>query len=128
MLAPRSMTRKPSRALSTIFSGEHATDTSTARETLRRAAWARHHAYEARVIVDRIFRSIEKNELVPEYALAEIKKARKNVRLVSQNALETMPDRRGRTETQDSLLDRMGIFEHRVKTAIVSIGVRKLAP
>jgi hypothetical protein len=108
------------------FLREHASDTSTGREALRRAAWARHHAYAARIIVDRIFSSILRDELVPEYARSEITKVRKNIKLMFQNVLETMPGRHERSEKQDNLLDRISKYEHRVKTAIVSIGVRIL--
>jgi hypothetical protein len=104
---------------------EHVVEASEA-VIIREAAWARHHIYQARIIIDRVFTSMNEPCWDSGNALTEMKKARELVKFVFPHVISTMPDRRGRSAEQDRLLDRIGMLGHLIECAIRSIEVRRL--
>jgi hypothetical protein len=105
---------------------KHAANFAVDHEELRDVARARHHAYDARIIIARVFDAIKTNELAPELALAEMRNARESVRLLLPNLVNSMPGRRERSERQDTLLDRVEEYERHVVAAVRNVEVRQL--
>jgi methylaspartate ammonia-lyase len=93
---------------------------------LRKTANARHHAFQARLIIARVFESITKNEFSPDYALGEMRSARDHAKAIFDRVINVLPGRQDRSEHQDNILDRLDRFTQRIQTAIRSIEVRQL--
>jgi hypothetical protein len=93
---------------------------------LRDIAWARHHAFEARLIIDRVFQRVNGGDFSLDDALSEMKMARGDVESVFRRIMKALLGGSDRTPNYDKILKHLPTLESRVQSAIRSIEVRQL--